>query len=77
MEINMGALNTLLREKFSNNQAKMASELNISRYQLNMILKRNGKNAGKKIIGAIITYCDIHNYDFRDYIFLTTNVNKN
>lgn len=71
MEINMGAFNTLLREKFNNNQSKMAKELEISRYQLNMILNRNGKNAGKKIIGAIIKYCDNNNYNFRDYIFLT------
>nr|DAM73435.1 MAG TPA: DNA-binding transcriptional regulator [Caudoviricetes sp.] len=71
MEINMGAFNTLLREKFNNNQSEMAKVLNISRYQLNMIINHNGKNAGKKIIGAIIKYCDSNNYNFRDYIFLT------
>lgn len=71
MEINMGAFNTLLREKFNNNQSEMAKILNISRYQLNMVLNHNGKNAGKKIIGAIIKYCDENNYNFRDYIFLT------
>ena len=70
MEINMGAVNTLLREKFDNNQSKMAKELEISRYQLNMILNHNGKNAGKKVLGAIIKYCDKNNYNFRDYIFL-------
>lgn len=48
MEINMGAFNTLLREKFNNNQSEMAKVLNISRYQLNMIINHNGKNAGKK-----------------------------
>lgn len=71
MEINMGAFNTLLREKFNNNQSEMAKILNVSRYQLNMVLNHNGKNAGKKIIGAIIKYCDENNYNFRDYIFLT------
>ena len=70
MEINMGAFNTLLRERFNNNQSEMAKALNISRYQLNMIINHNGKNAGKKIIGAIIKYCDSNNYNFRDYIFL-------
>lgn len=70
MEINMLAFNTLLKEKFDNNQSKMAKELDISRYQLNMVLKNNGKKAGKKIIGAIIRYCDNNNYNFRDYIFL-------
>lgn len=71
MEINMGAFITLLREKFDNNQAQMAKTLGISRYQLNMIVKHKGKNAGKKVIGALIKYCDDNNYDFRDYIFLT------
>lgn len=70
MEINIGALKTLLREKFNNNQAEMAKTLAINRHQLNMIINHNGKNAGKKIIGAIIKYCDSNNYDFRDYIFL-------
>lgn len=77
MEINMGAFNTLLREKFNNNQAEMAKALNISRYQLNMILNHNGKNAGKKVIGAVIKYCDSNNYNFKDYIFLTWVVKKN
>lgn len=70
MEINLGALNVLLREKFSNNQAKMAKTLGISRYQLNIILNHGGKSAGKKIIGAIIRYCNDNGYDFKDYIFL-------
>ncbi len=70
MEINMGAFNTLLREKFNNNQSEMARELGISKYQLNIILKNNGGHAGKKVLGAIIKYCDKNNYNFRDYIFL-------
>lgn len=71
MEINMGAFNTLLREKFDNNQAKMATVLGINRHQLNMILNNKGKNAGKKVIGAIIKFCKENNYNFEDYIFLT------
>ncbi len=71
MEINMGAFKTLLREKFNNNQSEMSKSLGINRHQLNMILTHNGKNAGKKVIGAIIRYCDTNNYNFRDYIFLT------
>lgn len=66
----MGAFNILLREKFNGNQSKMAKELKISRYQLNMIFKNNGKNAGKKIMGAIMKYCEENNYNYKDYIFL-------
>ena len=71
MELNMGALNILLREKFNGNQAKMAESLGISRYQLNTILNTNGKCAGKKIFGAIIKFCINNNYNYEDYIFLT------
>lgn len=70
MEINMGAFYTLLRERFNNNQAEMAKILGISRYQLNMVINSNGKKAGKKVMGAIIKFCDDNNYDFRNYIFL-------
>lgn len=66
----MGAFNILLREKFNGNQSKMAETLGISRYQLNMIFKNNGKNAGKKIMGAIMKYCEENNYNYKDYIFL-------
>lgn len=66
----MGAFNTLLREKFNNNQAQMARTMEISRHQLNMILRHNGKNAGKKVIGAIIKFCENNSYNFKDYIFL-------
>lgn len=70
MEINIGALNTLLREKFSGNQAEMARAFGISKYQLNTIFKNNGKGAGKKVMGAIIKYCEENNYNYKDYIFL-------
>lgn len=77
MEINMGALYTLLMERFNNNQAEMAKALGINRHQLNMIIKRNGKNAGKKVMGAIIKFCDDNKYNFRNYIFLPDDVKKN
>ena len=70
MEINMEAFLELLKERFDNNQAKMARILGFSRYQLSGIIKNNGKGAGKKIIGAIIRYCDANEYDFHKYIFL-------
>lgn len=70
MRLNMEELSQLLEERFENSQAKMARILGISRYQLNTVLKNNGKCAGKKIIGAIIKYCDTNELDFHKYIFL-------
>lgn len=71
MELNMEELIKLLEERFENNQAKMARILGVSKYQLNTIIKNNGKKAGKKFIGAIIKFCDANEYDFHKYIFLT------
>ena len=71
MEINMKSFTTLLKEKFNGNQTEMAKNIGISKYQLNIILKSNGKNAGKKVIGGIIKCCIANNYNFMDYIFLT------
>ena len=70
MEINVVELISLLEERFENNQAKMARILGISRYQLNAVLKNNGRCAGKKVIGSIIKYCDTNELDFHKYIFL-------
>ncbi len=70
MEINMEAFVNLLEKRFNNNQSKMARILGISKYQLNMIINNKGKGAGKKIIGAIIKYCDVNEEDFHKYIFL-------
>lgn len=71
MEINMKAFIALLEEKFDGNQSKMAKNIGISKHQLNIILKNNGRNAGKKVIGGIIKFCIANNYNFMDYIFLT------
>lgn len=58
----------LLKERFDGNQAKMARIMGFSKYQLNTIFKTNGRNAGKKIMGAIINYCDTNEIDFHKYI---------
>lgn len=70
MEINIEEFIKLLEERFNNNQSKMARVLGISRHQLNEVLNHNGKGAGKKILGAIIKYCDINELNFKNYIFL-------
>lgn len=71
MEINMKAFVTLLEERFKGNQSEMARNIGVSKYQLNAILKNNGRNAGKKVIGGIIKFCIANNYNFMDYIFFT------
>lgn len=70
MEINVEALSILLKERFDNNQAKMARVLGISKNHLNKVLRSNGRGAGKKIISGLIKYCDFNECDFHKYIFL-------
>ena len=70
MEINVEALNILLKERFNSNQAKMARVLGVDKPQLNRILKNNGKGAGKKFFGGLIKYCDFNELDFHGYISL-------
>lgn len=70
MEINMETFMELLKNRFDNNQAKMSRVLGISKYHLNNIVKTNGKGAGKKIMGALIKYCERNEEDFHKYIFL-------
>lgn len=70
MEVNVEALSILLKERFDNNQAKMARVLGVDKPQLNRVLNCNGKCAGKKFFGGLIKYCDFNEIDFHDYIFL-------
>ncbi len=70
MELNIEAFKALLFQRFENNQAKMARVLGISKYQINTIIKNNGKCAGKKVIGAIIKYCDTNELDFRQFFLI-------
>lgn len=77
MEINIGALEKLLRDKFNNNQTIFAQEMGIDRTHVNKVFKNNGKGAGAMFCGAIIKYCNDNNLDYREYIiFLEQNVNK-
>lgn len=67
MEINLEAVKEMLNKRFDGNQARMARVLNISRNQLNVVLK-SGQSAGKKVIGAIIKYCEVNELDFHKYV---------
>ena len=70
MELNIGAFKTLLNTYFNGNQSEMARALEINKAQLNSIIKTDGKNAGKKVIGGLMKFCIANNFDFKDYIFL-------
>lgn len=76
MEINIEKLKMLLKEKFYNNKSLMAKVLGIETSHVIKVFKNNGKGAGAKFCGAVINYCNENNLDYKEYIFLTNNVNK-
>ena len=76
MNVNVEALSELLKERFNNNQTKMAKAFGVSRYQLNTVLRKNGKGAGADFCGAVINWCECNGIYYKNYIFLSSNVQK-
>lgn len=70
MEININALNELLKDKFNGNQSAFAEMVGIERTHVNKVFKNKGKGAGAVFCGAIIKYCNNNNLDYQKYIFL-------
>ena len=61
MEINMKSFTTLLKEKFNGNQAEMARNIGVSKYQLNIILKNGSYKSGNVFLPARKpTKCSYH-----------------
>lgn len=76
MEVNIKNLEELLKDKFYNNKSLMARTMGIEVSHITKVFKGKGRGAGAKFLGAIIRYCEENNLNYRDYIFLTQNVNK-
>ena len=76
MNVNVEALSRLLYERFNNNQTEMAKAFGVSRYQLNTVLRKNGKGAGADFCGAVINWCECNGIYYKNYIFLSSNVQK-
>ena len=58
MEVNIVALEELLKEKFNGNQTLFAEATGIERTHVNKVFKNKGKGAGAIFCGAIIKYCN-------------------
>lgn len=70
MEINIQALEELLKKEFQGNQTAFAEATGLERTHVNKVFKNNGKGAGAIFCGAIIKYCNTNNLDYQKYIFL-------
>lgn len=79
MELNREKFEQLFYDKFNASYAETSRQLGVSPVQIFRIINNKG-NAGAKFLGKLITYCDTHNLNFREYIFLPkslTGINKN
>lgn len=75
MELNREKFEQLFCEKFNASYAEASRQLGVSTAQIFRILNNKG-NAGAKFLGKLITYCDTHNLNFREYIFLPNPLTK-
>ncbi len=70
MEVNIEALEKLLKDKFNGNQTAFAEATGLERTHVNKVFKNKGKGAGAIFCGAIIKYCNENKLDYQKYIFL-------
>lgn len=69
MELNKKKFIELFDKKFNASYAEASRQLGVASAQIYRIINKDG-NAGAKFLGRLITYCDTHSLNFRNYIFL-------
>lgn len=78
MELNREMFIKLFDTDFNASYAEASRKLGVASAQIFRIINNNGC-AGAKFLGKLITYCDTHKLNFRNYIFLPsplTTVNE-
>lgn len=80
MELNREMFIKLFDENFNASYAEASRQLGVASAQIYRIINnKTNSNTGAKFFGKLITYCDTHKLNFRNYIFLPkplTIVNK-
>lgn len=75
MEANIAKIEVLINEKFKGNKAAFARTIGVERSQISTLLN-HGNCVGAKFYGGLIAYCEQNKLDFKEYIFLPSNVKK-
>ena len=70
MEIKIEILQKFINENFRGNISWFSEEIGVDNTYVSTIMNNNKKTNSNKIILGIIKYCELHNKNFRDYIFL-------
>ena len=72
MQVRIDEVKKLIKQKYRNNQAFFAEEIEIDRSYLNQLLNKKINNKSPKICNAIISYCERKGIDYKKYIFFNS-----
>ncbi len=70
MRVNIQAVKELIQERFRGNTLWFAEEIGMDASYVYTILNNPEKSKSDKFCNSLIKYCELHNLDFRKYIFL-------
>lgn len=70
IELNIEAVQELIKEKFRNKLTYLADELEIDYSYLNQIMHKRRPATSKKVCNRIIKYCIENGLDYRKYIIV-------
>lgn len=70
MRVNILAVKKLIEENFRGNTLWFAEEIGMDTSYVYTILNNPEKSKSDKFCNSLIKYCELHNMDFRKYIFL-------
>ncbi len=68
MEARIEKIESLVKEKFHDNNSYFAKEIGMGREYVSAIMNERINADSPKFCNAVIAYCERNNLDYRDYI---------
>lgn len=68
MEAKIEKIESLVKEKFHDNNSYFAKEIGMGREYVSAIMNERINADSPKFCNAVIAYCERNNLDYRDYI---------
>lgn len=75
MKPNLNTIKKLVEEKFSGNKSLFSKAIGVERSHISHILS-SGNGAGAQFFGGLLEFCEKENLNFKEYIFLPSDVKK-
>lgn len=70
MRVNIVAVKEWIEKEFRGNNSWFAESIGMDATYVSRILNNPQKSNSDKFCNSLIKYCELHNRDFRNYIFL-------